>query len=55
MRKWRIIFSADGIDVDYEVVIESEEAPGFWVLAAIARAHNCEYWTVLDDTGNITA
>lgn len=57
--KWELVCSVDGVDVDYETIIESEKEPGFWECYEIAEEHGCELWSLcpLEDEGseNLTA
>lgn len=45
-RQWRLIASIDGINVDYEEIIESEEEPDFWTCEIIAEDHMCDFWYI---------
>ena len=46
MRKWLFTASRDGINVDFETVLESDHEPDFWTCYDIADAHGCPYFNV---------
>lgn len=50
MKKWRLVCSTNGIMVDYEEIIESEEEPDFWTCQNIAQNHGCEFFHIDTDT-----
>lgn len=45
-KKWRLTCSNNGINIDYEEVIESDKEPDFWQCQEIAEEHNCELWSL---------
>jgi len=45
-KKWILTASIDGINVDYEEIIESETEPDFWTQYEIAEKHGCEFFHV---------
>ena len=46
MRNWIITCSADGIDIDHEEIIASDNEPDYWTCYTIAKSHNCEFFNV---------
>ena len=46
MKKWEIVMSKDGNDIDAVEIAESENEPGFWECYEIAEKHGCELWYV---------
>ena len=46
MKTWILTASIDGIGIDYEEIIESENEPDFWTLYNKAAEHNCDFFTV---------
>lgn len=46
MKKWILTASRDGIDVDFEKIIESETEPGFWECYELADAAGCTLWSI---------
>ena len=50
MRAFYLECSIEAIDVDYSEVIYSESEPDFWTCQNIADAHDCEYWTLDEET-----
>ena len=46
MKQWLLTASIDGINVDYDEIIECEIEPGFWTCYAIAEEHGCEFFTI---------
>ncbi len=51
MRKWEIVMSKDGIDIDAVEIIKSESEPGYWTCDAIAQDHGCDWWYVAEIEG----
>lgn len=45
MKNYLFAASVDGVNVDFEEIITSDTAPGYWECAELAAAHNCEFWT----------
>ena len=50
MKKFELICSIDGNNIDYEEIIRSETEPGFWECFEIASAHGCEFFNVQEVT-----
>jgi hypothetical protein len=46
MKSWILTCSIDGIDIDYETVIENETEPDYWTCDGIAQENGCDYWTI---------
>jgi len=46
MKKWLLTASTDGIDVDFEAIIESESEPDFWTCYELAEAHGCTFFHI---------
>lgn len=46
MKKWLFTASRDGINVDFETVLESAHEPDFWTCYGLADTHGCSLWTV---------
>lgn len=46
MKKWILTASTDGIDIDYEEIITSEQEPDFWDCYTKAQEHGCDFFTV---------
>lgn len=46
MKKWLLTASVDGVNIDYEEIIESNDEPGFWTCYEIAEAHGCDFFSV---------
>lgn len=46
MKSWTLTCSIDGIDIDYETVIENETEPDYWMCDGIAQENGCDYWTI---------
>ena len=46
MKKWILTASRDGINIDYEKIIESDTEPGFWECYELAYAAGCPYFTI---------
>lgn len=46
MKKWILTASTDGINVDFETVIESDMEPGFWECYEQADKAGCTLWSV---------
>lgn len=46
MKKWLLTASRDGINVDYETIIESDTEPDFWTCYELADAAGCTLWSV---------
>ena len=46
MKKWILTASIDGINIDFETIIESDTEPGFWECYELADAAGCTLWTV---------
>lgn len=46
MKKWILTASRDGINVDFETIIESETEPGFWECYELADAAGCTLWSI---------
>ena len=44
MKHYNLICSKDEINVDFEMVIESETEPDYWTCYNIAEKHNCPYF-----------
>ena len=49
MKKYYLICSVDGIDIDFETTIEATEEPSFWECYNIAADHGCDYWTLSEE------
>lgn len=49
MQKWILTASTDGVNIDFETVIESDREPSFWECYELAAAHGCEYFTVAEE------
>ena len=48
MKNWLITCSIDAIDIDYEIIVQSENEPDWWICESIARQHGCEWW-IMDE------
>lgn len=46
MKKWILTASIDGVAIDYDTIIESENEPDFWECYEIAEKHGCDFFTV---------
>ncbi len=46
MNKWLLTASIDGVDIDFETVIESEKEPDFWTCYDLADEHGCLLWSL---------
>ena len=46
MKKWILTASRDGILVDYETTLESENEPDFWTCYEIADKNDCTLWSI---------
>ena len=46
MKKWLLTCSIDGVWVDFETVLFSEEEPGYWYCEHIASANGCDFFTI---------
>lgn len=46
MKKWRLTASADGSEIDFETIIESDTEPSFWFCYITAGEHDCNFFTI---------
>lgn len=47
MKKYVLMCSTDGINIDFETEIQAETEPGFWDCQTIASANGCDFWSIL--------
>lgn len=45
-KEYLLTASTDGINIDYEEIIESENEPDFWTCYEKATAHGCDFFHV---------
>ena len=48
MKQYRLTCSVDGINIDFECIIEADTEPSFWECYAIAEARGCEYFMIAE-------
>lgn len=46
MKKWLFSASTDGVNIDFQTVLEANTEPDFWYCYDLAAAHGCEFWAV---------
>lgn len=46
MRRWLLTCSIDGVNIDYEAILESPEEPDFWTCYNLAEDHGCSFWSL---------
>ena len=49
MKNWILTASRDGINIDFETIIESDTEPGFWACYELAAAHNCDFFSITEE------
>lgn len=45
-KKWLLTASRDGIDVDFEAILECDTEPDFWLCYEIADTAGCTLWSI---------
>jgi hypothetical protein len=48
-KTWLLTCSVDGVNVDFECVINSDIEPGFWECYTIAQAHGCDFFNICEN------
>lgn len=46
IKKWKLTCSIDGINIDYEEIIESNKEPNWWQCQENAEEHRCKLWSI---------
>ena len=49
MKNWILTCSTDGVDIDFEITIQSKTEPDFWTCYNKAMKHGCPFFTITED------